>query len=322
MRRNGEKAKDFAMRHGVTHWFDDAQALIEHPEVDAVYIATPPGSHKEYALRVCAAGKPAYIEKPMARNFVECVEIVEAFEKAQVPLYVAYYRRGLARFLKAKEIVEAGRLGTLTSIRYTFASPAHRNVLEYLPIDSPHRIIESHNLPWRLQAEQAGGGLFLDLGCHTLDILAFMVGDLAEVGGFATNRASAHAVEDTIAMHFCTEEGVPGTALWNFASHAKDDTIRLYGTEGSLSLSTFGNEPVLLETREGTESFDLPNPKHIQQPFIQTIIDDLLGRDKCASTGRTAMRTSWVIDEVLSAYYGGRQDAFWEREAAWRGQTL
>lgn len=307
MRRNGALAEDYARRHGVPYWYDDADAVIEHPEVDAVYIATPPGSHLEYALRVCAAGKPAYVEKPMARNTAECQEMVEAFRAAGLPLFVAFYRRGLPRFLKTKEMVEEGRIGQITGVSYRFSSSSHRR-------------LDPQSLPWRLVAEEAGGGLFLDLGCHTLDILDFILGPLQDVQGMAANLASACDVEDSVVMQFATPLGALGTASWNFASGAGEDIIEITGTEGRITLSTFGNEPVQMETREGREGFDLPNPPHIQQPLIQTIVDELRGRGRCASTGESATRTARVMDAVLDGYYGGREDAFWERPDTWPGR--
>lgn len=115
MRRNGDLAQDYARRHGVPRWYTDAQALIDDPEVDVVYVATPPGSHLEYTLAAARAGKPVYVEKPMALNGAECDRMLAACREAQVPLYVAYYRRALPRFLKVKELLEAGAIG---DIRY------------------------------------------------------------------------------------------------------------------------------------------------------------------------------------------------------------
>jgi predicted dehydrogenase len=71
MRRDGAAAEDYASRHGVEKWYDNADQLIQDKDVDAVYIATPPGAHHDYGLSVCEAGKPAYIEKPMARTHAE-----------------------------------------------------------------------------------------------------------------------------------------------------------------------------------------------------------------------------------------------------------
>ena len=76
-------------------------------------------------------------------------------------------------------------------------------------------------------------------------------------------------------------------------------------------MSTFGNDPVRLISADGEEKFDLPNPPHVHQPLIQTIVDELLGHGKCPSTGESGARTSKVMDAVLDNYYGGqREDAF------------
>ncbi len=305
MRRDARLAEDYAKRHGVPRWTADADALIRDPGVDAVYVATPVGSHLDYALKVCAAGKPCYVEKPMARNATEARTMAEAFRKAKLPLFVAYYRRGLARFLKVKELIAAGAIGALTGVSYRCASPAHKRTGER---------------PWRLQAEQSGGGLFLDIGCHTLDVLDFIAGPLGEVRGLAANAGSPRVdVEDGVAMTFRLESGGLGTASWNFASAQSDETMVFWGAEGRITISTFGQEPVKLEQGVETELFDLPPPPHIQQPLIETIVNQLRGRGVCPSTGETALRTARVIDTVLDSYYGGRADAFWTRPETWPG---
>jgi predicted dehydrogenase len=305
MRRNAALAQDYAARHGVPKWYGDADALINDPEVDAVYIATPPGSHLELALRVAAAGKPCHVEKPMARSAAECDAMVAAFAKARLPLFVAYYRRAQPRFLKAQELI-ATALGQVTNIRYQFSDPRHA---------------ASGATPWRINAEDAGGGFFLDLGSHTLDLLDFFFGPLSEVSGHAANLASPYAVEDTLAMSFRTPTGIPGTASWNFAGAAKEDFFQITGTNGRLTFSTFGLEDMLLETGDGTvQKFPFTAPQHVAQPLIQTVVDELRGRGQCPSPGATAARTSRVMDEVLNAYYGGRNDDFWKRSNTWPGR--
>src|SRR4029077_15606048 len=139
------RAEDYARRHNVPRWYDNADALIRDPEVNAVYVATPPGLHLEYALKVAAAGKPCYVEKPMARSHAECARMIDAFERAKLPLFVAYYRRSLPRFVKAKEIIDSGQLGRVTGCRYRRLCPDRP-----VPPDF-----------WRMDAAQSGGGLFL-----------------------------------------------------------------------------------------------------------------------------------------------------------------
>src|SRR6266481_1427478 len=68
MRRNEEKVKDYALRHNVPKWYTDAGSLINDTDVNAIYIATPPSSHEEYTMAALEAGKPVYVEKPMALN--------------------------------------------------------------------------------------------------------------------------------------------------------------------------------------------------------------------------------------------------------------
>src|SRR5436190_10825153 len=121
MRRDGTKARDYAERHGVPRWFNRADDLIAEASVDAVYIATPPSSHCELALRAAAAGKPCLVEKPMALNQRECLRMVDAFARAGVPLWVAYYRRALPRFLKVRDCL--GDVGRLTSVHVEVTAP-------------------------------------------------------------------------------------------------------------------------------------------------------------------------------------------------------
>jgi 1,5-anhydro-D-fructose reductase (1,5-anhydro-D-mannitol-forming) len=303
MRRNGALAADYAKRHGVPRWYDRAEALINDPEVDAVYIATPPDSHAAYALAVAAAGKPAYVEKPMARHAAECDRMVETFARAELPLFVAYYRRRLPRFLKAEELLRAGAVGRLTGVTYRLAEPHHRK-----------------DAKWRINAALAGGGHFLDVGSHALDLIDYLAGPLTAVAGTAANLASDYEVEDTIALSFCTPGGVPGAMTCNFASATRDDTLRLTGTEGEITFSVFGPDPLKWESAAGVQLFDLPHPPHVAQPLIQSVVDDLLGRGACPSTGESARRTSQVMDQALNGYYAGRQDDFWERPATWPGR--
>lgn len=290
MRRDGALAEDYARRHGVPRWYTDAQRLIDDPEVDAVYIATPPGSHLEYALAAAAAGKPVYVEKPMARSRAECERMIAACREAGVPLFVAYYRRGLPRFLKIKDLLENGAIG---EVRSTVT-------MQYQP--SPRE--EGGGIPWRLQPELSGGGLFFDLASHTLDILDYLVGPIVEAAGSASNREGRFpGVDDTVTGAFRYAGGAHGTGAWCFSAFAREDRNEIIGSRGKLTFSTFGHEPIRLDTASGTEWFPFDPPEHIQQPLVQTIADELRGIGKCPSTGETAARTNEVMDKLTKDFY-------------------
>jgi 1,5-anhydro-D-fructose reductase (1,5-anhydro-D-mannitol-forming) len=285
MRRDAALAKDYARRHSVPKWYANARALIRDPEVDAVYIATPPDSHAAYTIEVARAGKPVYVEKPMALNSAECQQMVAACQAAGTPLFVAYYRRALPRFLKARQLVNGGAIGKLRFVEIFLTQP-----LQIYPPDQ---------LPWRLRPEIAGGGFFVDLASHTLDFLDFVAGPVNRVRGFARNQAGAYPAEDIVSGVFEFQNGVHAMGTWCFSSFETADRITFVGSDGQVTLSTFGNEPVQLETPSGTQLFDLPNPVHIQQPLIQQVVNQLLGIGSCVSTGESALRTNWVMDQLL-----------------------
>ncbi|CAN5675607.1 Gfo/Idh/MocA family oxidoreductase [soil metagenome] len=288
MRRDGALAKDYAERHHVPRWYDDAQALIDDPEVDAVYIATPPNAHKEYTLAAAKAGKPVYVEKPMALNFTECQAMLAACQQANVPLWVAYYRRCLPRFLKVKALIDSGAIGVPRTVSITF----YRR----------WRPTEPNNLPWRVIPEIAGGGLFVDLAAHTLDYLDYFFGPVQSVQGYATNQAGYYPAEDVVVGSFVFETGVYGTGVWSFSSYTNLDQTEIVGDEGKLTFTSFSEDPILLTTATGVTEFAIGNPIHIQQPLIQTIVDQLNGGDQSPSTGSSGARTTWVMDQMLASW--------------------
>ncbi|MDA3811117.1 MAG: Gfo/Idh/MocA family oxidoreductase [Spirochaetaceae bacterium] len=293
MRRDGKKAEDYAKRHNIPHWYDNADELINDPDVDAVYIATPPAYHKEYTLKSAAAGKPVYVEKPMAMNAGEVEEMIAACRNFDIPLFVAFYRRRLPVFVKIKELVTSGAIGTVRSMSVVLKKSVSEDFKD------------RENLPWRVIPSISGGGIFVDMGSHQLDILDWILGPIAEVRGFAVNRADLYKVEDGIvaALHF--ESGVIGTGLWDFTVSpvAEEDHVEITGDKGRLIFSTFDNQHILLESETGRKEWDLPHPPHVEQPLIQSIVDELHGKDVCPSTGETALRTTRIMDTLLKDYY-------------------
>ena len=296
MRRDPVLAADYARRHGVPRWYARAADLIADPEVDAVYVAAPPGAHLELALAVAAAGKPAYVEKPMARSHAECARMRAAFAAAGVPLFVAYYRRALPRFALVKALLDEGRIGRPVSVAYRYAMARTRVTGG-----------------WRLDPAASGGGLFVDVGSHALDLFDWLLGPLADASGSATRGSpEAGVVEDVVAMRFRTASGALGAATWDFAGLGPHvDRVEIGGTEGALRFAVFGDDPITLALPSGTEALTAPSPPHVQAPLVARVVDALLGRGACPSTGETAARTSRVIDDVLAGYYGSREGAFW-----------
>ncbi|MEQ9265780.1 MAG: Gfo/Idh/MocA family oxidoreductase [Balneolaceae bacterium] len=289
MRRNADKAADFASRHNVPKWYSDADKLINDPDVNAIYIATPPGSHLEYTIKAAKAGKPVYVEKPMGRTHAECMEMIKVCKNAGVPLFVAYYRRRLPYFLKVKELLKKGVIGNVTMVSINLVKPPKDDDFDDLP-------------NWRVNPAISGGGYFHDLASHQLDLMSFLFGDIVEAHGVKNNALGLYKAEDSVTASFKFDSGLVGSGAWTFTSlwEHHNDEVTIIGDKGRITFACFDSEtPVTLDTEDDWKEFSVPYPAHVQQPLIKTIIGELNGIGKCPSTGESAAKTNWVIDKVL-----------------------
>ena len=290
MSRSENKARSYAERHHVRKWYTDASELIEDPDVNAVYIATPPSSHATFAIMAMRAGKPCYIEKPLAASYNDCIRINRISEQTGVPCFVAYYRRYLPYFQKVKEIIESGTIGNVVNVQVRFSVP---------PRDLDFQ--SGKEMPWRLQPDIAGGGYFYDLAPHQIDLLQNLFGVITRAHGYPANRAHLYQAEDTLSACFFFESGIPGSGSWCFVGHesAKEDCIEVIGEKGSLSFSVFTYQPIEVITSEGKNLITVPNPPYVQLPLIKSVIQHLqgIGKGDCTSVSATAV--NWVLDRVL-----------------------
>ena len=290
MSRNAEKAESYAKRHNIKKWYTDPLELINDPEINAIYIATPPSSHATFAIMAMKAGKPVYIEKPLAASYEDCARINRISELTGVPCFVAYYRRYLPYFQKVKQIIQSGAIGTPANVQIRFSVP---------PRDLDYK--SNGSLPWRLQPDIAGGGYFYDLAPHQLDLIQDIFGVITRAHGYCSNMAKLYKAEDTISACFYFENGLPGSGSWCFVGHqsAKEDRIEVIGEKGMLSFSVYNYSPIQLVTSEGRSSIVVPNPPYVQLPIIRSVIEYLQGIGICECTSVSATPVNWVMDRIL-----------------------
>ncbi len=287
MRRDVGRAVDYARRHGVPRVHATAEALVADPEVDAVYVATPPSSHRPLARLAAEAGKPCLVEKPMALSHAECLAMIEAFRRRGAPLFVAYYRRALPRFVLVRQLLQDGAIGRPTSV----------HLVHYAPL-----VAGDAARAWRFDPAVAGAGLFFDLASHGLDLLDWFFGPAVEAHGVAMNTGGAYAAEDVVSASMAFASGVAGTGVWNFNAPHTHDEIVVTGTAGEVRTPVFGDADVLLARDGRVERFPFERPPHVHQPLVQAIVDELRGRGRAPSTGESGARTSWVMDRCLEGY--------------------
>lgn len=288
MRRNSELAKDYAKRHNVPKWYEDADKLINDPEINAVYIATPPDTHAYYTIKTAEAGKPVYVEKPMARNYDECLKMIEACKENNVPLFVAYYRRQLPMFLKVKELVDNKEIGKILFVNVRLHVPQNENDYKNLK-------------PWRVVPEISGGGHFVDLASHQLDYLDYLFGPIISTKSIVKNISKLYDAEDYVSASFEFENGIAGNGVWSFTSDENNrfDEIEITGLKGRIVFSTFEKHPIKIIKKNDEKIFNENFPVNIQQPLIETVVAELLGNGTCPSKGESASRTNKIIDSIL-----------------------
>lgn len=261
MRRNGDKARAFAERHQVPLWYDNAEALLADPDIHAIYIATPPAQHKDYAVAALAAGKHVYIEKPVTLNAQECADIIAARDQSANKVCVAHYRRFLPCFLKVAELLQNGAIGKPLLAKLDMLQPA------------ASKLISKTEENWRVNPALSGGGLFHDLSPHQLDLMMHWFGSVTSASGFATNQAKLHAADDCVIGWARFSSGVEFQGRWHFAvpENAARDECEIIGSEGRLTINFFGEQVIKLFRKDSDQEFRLPNPTHIQQPMIEMV---------------------------------------------------
>jgi len=316
MRRDPVKLREAAQRLKAPVATTDAAEVIAHPEVDAVYIATPPQDQLGYALAVARAGKACLVEKPAGRSDRELEQMMQAFAQAGAPLYVSYYRRHLARSAAVKDILRSGRLGPLVSVNYRLAK---------VPRDAT----------WRLSA-QSGGGLFHDLAGHVLDLFDDWFGPLELTGASAGNVLAGHETEDAVSLSFRAADGLVGAASWDFAAAEACDELVIEGLLGSLRLAAMSTTgPVLLAVKPPPteavakslgarllarlhgrgkgllrERVRFAKEELAHLPLLRNIVADLRSEGPPAAPA-AALRSARLVNQALERYYGGRSDDFW-----------
>jgi len=328
MRRTPRKANEYAAQvpGGKCVGYQDINEFLKHPTLDAVYVSTRPGSHLEICKMVAKAGKACYVEKPVGRCAEEAEEINAMFTNNGLKLYTAYISRAYDRTQKVRKLLSDGAIGNqILKVTYKLiGSGGARDMIG--------------ELPWRLDAEQSGGGLIMDVGCHVLDRIDYFCGPLINVQGYAENKHDPTIpVEDFVHLTanfgqgtwaaLPVDEGAIVECTWDFSSkEASFDELQIIGPDASIKMAGMSPDGAIrVFDKKGAlqEEFSFDPPEHSAQPLIQAITDDLRGIQKSnvLSYGDNAIRTQKVIDTALKSYYGGRETGFWEKES-WPGRPL
>jgi predicted dehydrogenase len=285
MRRDAGKAADYAKRHQVNKWYSDASELMNDPEVNAIYVATPPSSHLDYAIAALQKGYPVYVEKPVTLNAAQAQQLADAVQQYNGKLIVAHYRRRLPMFLKVKELLEQKAIGDVRTVQirlWQSRKPA---------------LVTKGAPNWRTQPELSGGGYFHDLAPHQLDLMLYFFGEPVYYQGFGLNQAEENNADDHISGSILFENGVVVNGSWcfNVAETENVDSCEMIGSEGKITFPIFGNK-VVLKNKTREQTFEFEQPENIQHPMITSMVAYLNNEEPNPCTIEEAVTLMKVID--------------------------
>jgi predicted dehydrogenase len=301
MRRDAERAADYAKRHKVPKWYSDAAALINDPAINAIYVATPPGSHEEYAVAALRAGKPVYVEKPMSIDAASCARMQHVAEETGVKLCVAHYRRALPMFLKVKELIDTKAIGEVRTVR-----------LSMLQQDKSSIITQTTN-NWRVDPAVAGAGLFYDLAPHQVDLIVYFFGAPTDVYGISANQANLYKAEDAVMGVMRLPGNILFNGQWCFVvdASAHEDVCEITGSEGKISFPVFGHTVTI--TTAGTKNvLQFDPPAHIQQPMIEKVVNYFSGKGENPCSAADAITSMKIMERFAygSGHHSKEESSF------------
>jgi len=286
MRRDAEKAKDYAHRHHVPKWYADANELIHDPDVNAIYVATPPSSHEEYTMAAFDAGKPVYVEKPMSSDAASASRMAKAANQKKLKLVVAHYRNAQPLFNGIKRFLNERVIGDVRFVKSELYKPA----LSAAELEIPKNA-------WRVDPVIAGGGLFHDLAPHQFGLMNYFFGEAEKLSGISLNQGTLYKADDMVAGNILFKNGVLFNGIWCFNVSPEDekDHCRIVGEKGSIAFTFFNQREVIVRVNGRTETFTYDILQHVQQPMIEKTVDYFLdeGANPCSGEeGALAMK--WI----------------------------
>jgi predicted dehydrogenase len=288
---NYDQAVDYTKRHGIEKVYRTPVELLSDDSIDIVYIATPPKFHKMYAIQCLEAGKIPYMEKPVATNYKDCLEIKALSESLNIPVYVAFYRRGMEKFLKIKELLDQKVIG---DIRYVY-------VTQIMKVEDNE--LDPKRLPWRVIPDISGGGKFLDMGVHVLDCLALYFGEMESMSGIVENKGGYYEADDTVVATFKYKNGIVGSGTWCYVADEEINEVQIVGEKGRIVYDGLGSQSFTL-TKDGiSEVFEFPDLEHVAMPYQQAVVNELLGLEKSHANFDEAINVVEMTDALLKNYY-------------------
>lgn len=283
-RARSELAESFAREFRARRWYSDWRELLSDQEIDAVYVATPVHLHAEQTIAAAEAGKHVLCEKPMALDVAECDRMIAACRANNVKLGVAYYRHFYPAVRRVKELVDSGELGVPVVVQI--------NAFEWFDPSS------SDARAWLINRSLSGGGPMFDFGCHRIEVLLDIFGDVRDVKATLANAFFDREVEDVATAVFQFERGTCGTLAVSHAAREPRDTFDLFCSRGSIHIPVLNAGEMRVLTSDGERLESHPNAQNIHQPLIEDFATAILENREPIVTGAIGREVARIETQI------------------------
>lgn len=264
--RSIERAREVAADHDARAYCDLDEALAD-ADIESVYIATPVSLHVPQAIRALEAGKHVLVEKPLALNYTEALELVNVAKTSDRTCAVAYYRRMFPRYAMAKKMLDTGAFGDVVLVRTSYFG-------WFAPEPDDPKY-------WRVVRAQSGGGPLWDMGSHMLDLVVGLFGLPETVTGRVQTMTHSYEVEDSAAAILSYAGGPEVVATFNWNSRTWTHELEIVGTEAKVKWHPCDGPTVVRTVGRDVEEIDLPNHENVHTPLIEQF-------EEAATAGRPA----------------------------------
>jgi predicted dehydrogenase len=286
-RKRADLAGAFAREFGAGLHFADWREMTLSSEVDAIYVATPVDLHAGHSIAAAEAGKHVLCEKPMALTPADCDRMLAACRANGVHLGIAYYRRFYPVLARIRELIASGEIG----------SPLIAQVNAFERFNPA----PEHPRHWLLLPERSGGGPMADFGCHRIEVLTSLFGPAKKARGRCGNLLFRdRAAEDTCTANLEFEDGTWATVTVTHAAMESQDTLDIFGSEGSLHVSSLNSGGLRIRTAEGERTENHPPHANLHQPLIEDFCTAIRAGQSPAVDGECGTAVARILEQIYS----------------------
>lgn len=257
------EAKIFSKKYNIENFTDNVNDIFRNKKINAVYIACTPDKHFEYIIKSSNYKKDILCEKPLVLSLNQLSKVTKTCKKNKTLLVTAFYRRYQKKFLFIKKILK--KIGKIYffKINHFHKPDSHPTA----PIKKNIKII-----PWRFVKKISGGGNFLDMGTHYLDIINYLMGEIENIQSYKENFLDIYDVEETISINLKLKNNIIGNGIWSSVASVDEDKFEIYGSKGKISFSLNNSDKIFLEINKKINYYTVSMTHPLHKPLIHYTI--------------------------------------------------